>query len=192
MTRIEQIDVDGFKGLTDTSLEFGGINVITGRNNTGKTSVLEAIELGLDPERLERYGVQVDNLINVRGQKCDIELSHSSGQCSLSVEFAPAEEALDNVIEAFVRAASSFGSHQGVPEDMELSKAIERVLRTELADAETGEVPEIERNVLYVSYNGGSFQLFNVNRQISPLFENRIKRIQASLESKIDLNKVLE
>lgn len=186
MTRIEKIDVDGFKGLTDTSLEFGGINVITGRNNTGKTSLQEAIGLGLDPERLEGYGDQVDDLINIHSESYDIDLLLSNSQYSLSVKFTPPEEALEHAIDALAMLFSS-GTLWGVPEDMELSKATERALRTELSNAKTEEVPNIKRYVLHILYNDEVFRLFNIER-LSPLISDRHNKIKESLQSEIEFD----
>lgn len=39
MNRFERIEVSGFKGLTSIDFAPGDINLITGRNNIGKTSM---------------------------------------------------------------------------------------------------------------------------------------------------------
>lgn len=184
MTRIEKLDVNGFKGLTDTSLEFGSLNVITGRNNTGKTSLLEAIELGLVPEQLERYGDQVGNLVHVHNDECNIELYLSNNDCLLSFEFAPPEEALEHTIDTIVNVFLSV-PFRGVPKDVELSSTVEWVLRTELGKVEVDDFPNIKHDVLSISYNGESFVLVNIGEQSIQLLLNNEKRIKSSLMSEI-------
>ena len=46
------------------SLEPGGLNIITGRNNAGKTSLLEAIAVLSDPTTLENFGEYTGAIIN--------------------------------------------------------------------------------------------------------------------------------
>ncbi len=191
MTRIEELHVDGFKGLTDTDLEFGRLNVVTGRNNTGKTSLLEAIELGLEPERLEGYGDQVGDLVNVHLDAALIELSLAKGQYSLSLEFASPEEALEHAINALVRTFSSTPL-SFVPEDVDLSDAIERVLRAELANIEAEEVPDIDRHVLNVSYGGVTFRLVIVDGKLTEMLLKREDEIRASLESEFSNSELEE
>ena len=44
--RIPSLSIHRFRSLSDLSIpEFGRVNLITGRNNSGKSSVLEAIRL---------------------------------------------------------------------------------------------------------------------------------------------------
>lgn len=45
MTRLEHVAVEGFKGVEKVAFDPGMVNVVTGRNKSGKTSLLEAIHL---------------------------------------------------------------------------------------------------------------------------------------------------
>ena len=48
--RLEKLHVKNFRGIRDLFLEgFGGINVLLGQNNVGKTSILETIVLSAHP-----------------------------------------------------------------------------------------------------------------------------------------------
>lgn len=42
---IDQLRIDGFRGLTDFKMSLSGTTVLTGMNNVGKTSVLKALQL---------------------------------------------------------------------------------------------------------------------------------------------------
>ena len=43
---IDNLTIRGFRGFRDLTIpEFGKVNLITGKNNTGKSSVLEAIRI---------------------------------------------------------------------------------------------------------------------------------------------------
>jgi putative ATP-dependent endonuclease of the OLD family len=53
--RISQLKINNFRGIAFCNLLLSGHTVLIGDNNTGKSSVLEAIDLVLGPERLSRY-----------------------------------------------------------------------------------------------------------------------------------------
>jgi AAA15 family ATPase/GTPase len=51
-----QIEIDGFRGLRSLNLEgLGCVNVLVGNNNSGKTSVLEAISILCQPQNLSEW-----------------------------------------------------------------------------------------------------------------------------------------
>lgn len=52
--RIARIKIENFRGISNGELLFTGHTVLVGDNNTGKSTVLEAIDLVLGPERLAR------------------------------------------------------------------------------------------------------------------------------------------
>lgn len=60
---IERIEISGFKGISSLEFEPGQLNLITGANNSGKTSLLEAVELAFDPTKVEKYGERVEDLV---------------------------------------------------------------------------------------------------------------------------------
>ena len=48
--RLERLHIKNFRGIKDLSFErFGGVNILLGQNNVGKTSILEAIVLSSAP-----------------------------------------------------------------------------------------------------------------------------------------------
>jgi len=55
--KIIRLKIENFRGIQKAELFFEGDTVLVGDNNTGKSTVLEAIDLVLGPERLSRYPV---------------------------------------------------------------------------------------------------------------------------------------
>lgn len=52
--KIYAVSIDNFRGISSTTLVLPDHAVLIGDNNTGKSSVLEAIDLALGPDRLSR------------------------------------------------------------------------------------------------------------------------------------------
>lgn len=52
--RIARLRIDNFRGIAKGDILFSGHTVLVGDNNTGKSTVLEAIDLVLGPERLSK------------------------------------------------------------------------------------------------------------------------------------------
>lgn len=73
MSRVNSIDITGFKGIESMGLEFENINIITGKNNTGKTSVLEAIDISLNPTHIRGYPQPLNHLINIEKKEVKID-----------------------------------------------------------------------------------------------------------------------
>ena len=55
--RIARLKIENFRGIEKSELFFPGHTVLVGDNNTGKSTIIEAIDLVLGPERLSRYPV---------------------------------------------------------------------------------------------------------------------------------------
>ena len=49
--RIVKLQINNFRGIKEGCLIFPGHTVLVGDNNTGKSTILEAIDLVLGPER---------------------------------------------------------------------------------------------------------------------------------------------
>ena len=55
--KIVQVKVANFRGIAQGTVHFDGHSVLVGDNNAGKSTLLEAIDLVLGPERLSRRPV---------------------------------------------------------------------------------------------------------------------------------------
>jgi putative ATP-dependent endonuclease of OLD family len=52
--RIAEISIKNFRGISEGKLTLPGHAVLIGDNNSGKSSVIEAIDLTLGPDRISR------------------------------------------------------------------------------------------------------------------------------------------
>jgi putative ATP-dependent endonuclease of OLD family len=52
--RIVRVAIENFRGIRAATVELNGTTVLLGDNNTGKSTLLEAIELAIGPDRLAR------------------------------------------------------------------------------------------------------------------------------------------
>jgi AAA15 family ATPase/GTPase len=85
MVTIESISIYGFKAHSETEIPANNINIITGKNNVGKTSVLEAIDLAFRPTKIRRHGKNADTVINFKSNMAEIscQVNGSAGQPDL-------------------------------------------------------------------------------------------------------------
>ena len=65
---IRQIDIEAYRGIQDLSLKnLNSINILTGNNNSGKTSVLELISSLRDPYSILAWtGMILNRVSSVR------------------------------------------------------------------------------------------------------------------------------
>ncbi|MBB3313428.1 putative ATP-dependent endonuclease of OLD family [Rhizobium sp. BK196] len=54
MVRIARVHIENFRGIREAEVHFSGTSVLLGDNNTGKSTVFEAIELAIGADRLAR------------------------------------------------------------------------------------------------------------------------------------------
>ncbi|MEY9415112.1 hypothetical protein ABIF69_001554 [Bradyrhizobium japonicum] len=52
--RVARVHIENFRGIRQALIDFSGTAVLLGDNNTGKSTILEAIELAIGPDRLAR------------------------------------------------------------------------------------------------------------------------------------------
>ena len=55
--RIRQLTIQNFRGIQNGVVDFAGNTLLVGGNNMGKSTVCEALDLVLGPERLYRHPV---------------------------------------------------------------------------------------------------------------------------------------
>ena len=73
---LTRVEVSNFKGIDSLAFEPGQVTVLTGRNNSGKTSLLEAVELAVDPSRVKQYGERVESLIAADAESAEIVVEY--------------------------------------------------------------------------------------------------------------------
>lgn len=55
--RIDRLAIENFRGIKKAALEFNGHTLLIGGNNVGKSTICEALELALGPDRQARFPV---------------------------------------------------------------------------------------------------------------------------------------
>lgn len=68
--KLARLDIQNFRGIQSATIHFSGSAVLVGDNNSGKSTILEAIDLVLGPERVRRIPV-VDEHDFYAGQYID-------------------------------------------------------------------------------------------------------------------------
>jgi putative ATP-dependent endonuclease of OLD family len=53
--KVAQLEIKNFRGISSAKLLFDGHTLLVGMNNVGKSTVCEALELALGPDRLKRF-----------------------------------------------------------------------------------------------------------------------------------------
>lgn len=81
---IQTIRVNGFKGIRDLEFSPSSINIITGKNNAGKTSLLQSIKFAFNPQSIEDWGENIEYLINAKTKNATINCEYTGRQASLS------------------------------------------------------------------------------------------------------------
>ena len=52
--QVSQLSIDNFRGIRKAMLQFSGHTLLIGGNNVGKSTMCEALDLVLGPDRLNR------------------------------------------------------------------------------------------------------------------------------------------
>lgn len=83
MTRVDHLQICGFKAIDEVEVEPNQINIITGRNNTGKTSFLQAIDLLFRPSSISRFYDNLDCVINEDHDSSKLKSNYAVPQLTL-------------------------------------------------------------------------------------------------------------
>jgi AAA15 family ATPase/GTPase len=93
MTDLERIEIEGFKGLERVEIEPTDINLITGRNNTGKTSFLEAVDLACSPTNIRQFNENAKAIVKRGFSEAAIKTETDAKTNGLIIRSASANEA---------------------------------------------------------------------------------------------------
>lgn len=100
--KIESLSVNNFKGLKSIELEPRKINLITGRNNTGKSSLLEAINMLYNPRSITHFGDNYTKLIRENFDSCEISASSEDSKSTLVLEKIEKEEIWEEFVLSYI------------------------------------------------------------------------------------------
>jgi predicted ATP-dependent endonuclease of OLD family len=84
MTRIEHFRISDFKGISEYEFDTGALNIITGRNNTGKTSILESIDIAFNPSDIRMFEENVRYLVNSESTSASINVQYTKDQSTIT------------------------------------------------------------------------------------------------------------
>lgn len=168
MTDLERIEIEGFKGLESISFEPSGINLITGRNNTGKTSLLEAINLLFNPSNIGRFEDGTDRIININQESTYIFGETAESRMEVDIEL-PENEIIEG---CFIRMIpNSFHRRRTISQSFfeqfrteykeqfnELESDIHRILQEEL---DNDFLTKLGEEFVVVTVNGDSYLYFS-------------------------------
>lgn len=107
MTELEHIEIEGFKGLEHVEFEPTDINLITGRNNTGKTSLLEAVDLLFDSSNITEFSDNLDKVVNIEFNQSNIQGEISGEEVELQMRYPNEQEANEYFVKALAMLLSS-------------------------------------------------------------------------------------
>ena len=106
MARLEHVSVEGFKRVEHVAFDPGMVNVVTGRNNSGKTSLLEAVDLACDPTGVERFGGSHASLIRESRDTARVALTTADDERRVAFSVPDESEAEEILWEEFRRRLS--------------------------------------------------------------------------------------
>lgn len=87
MSQLSHLHIRGFKSIEEVEIDPVNINLITGQNNRGKTSLLESIALLDDPEYVKEFEDRINKLINVNQNACSISYKYKKDQHTIYDDF---------------------------------------------------------------------------------------------------------
>ncbi|MBC5793524.1 MAG: ATP-binding protein [Nanohaloarchaea archaeon] len=184
--KINKVSVIGYKGVEDLELEPGRFNLITGRNNTGKTSFLQSLELLYRPTRISGYSRNIDSLINRDYNKATLTGQIDDETEEIILKYIDKKEAKDNLMMASKK--SLFHRNQlevrlndlrdNLDADYEfkvkdvldsIEEAFEDVIQERITEIQES---KIQDNFLVVKVNDRSHIFYNIGA-LQPLFRDR-------------------
>lgn len=189
MTRCTEVKIEGFKGIQSLNVEPTAINIITGRNNTGKTSFLEAIELSFDPGNISNFGGNIDTLVNIECETATIDTELGDNTSSIEI-FEPDERrAREILIDALLQTASKFitwAEERTVADAPELN-AIENDLQTIIEDSiSPSAIEDIRTESAIVSVNGTEYPYLYPGGTAQVLNRNITEKIRERIAERHD------
>ena len=129
--KINEVKISNFKGIDSLNFSPKMINVIVGRNNAGKTSILEAVNTVLSPSFIERnYPRDPASVIHYLSFESDVSLSVSNERNRrLTVRMSRLSP--EEVIEKLLQSA---GNEIGWFKSRSVSDLLSKVLSRDIGD----------------------------------------------------------
>lgn len=206
---LKNYHVRGFKAIEDMSIEPKSINLVTGRNNSGKTSLLESINLCFNPNSISTFDVNASNLINIENELLELEAQYYDVPDQMTIEdFDENKESAegrsvsiepvdpDGVGEWFIDLFEYFSDTSrgtqsgpsGILEEFDsldpddIHESIENTLYETISErAEDIDIDQLQRNFLLVTVDDDTFRLASIDDRLS----NHIRDIQEKTTERV-------
>jgi len=151
--RIQKILINNFKGIDSLEFEPRMINLVIGRNNTGKTSLIESIDMLYNKENIRKYfSKHFSKLINVNSQQSNIIITSEKGETNLKIS-KPDVQTVS--IEFKKELIKNFKKIETIQKGLKLTEDIEKEIDNLLNTLMTGEVlSELSKEVITVTKDG--------------------------------------
>lgn len=196
MTRLTGVTVEGFKGIDRIKFDPGRLNVVTGRNNSGKTSLLEALHLAYEPTSIARFGSNLDTLVNQQYEEAVIGVETTEKDLELRLEQPEVGAVPDILVEAFRQRLER--PQQINLKELEGDSDISREIDVDIAEviAEVSDPDQFEEakgEVIAQVIDGASYPYVHFGPAVGALYRKVRKKVAEIIDEDITLdNSLLE
>jgi energy-coupling factor transporter ATP-binding protein EcfA2 len=173
MPHLEHVSVEGFKKIEELELSAGQFNVVTGRNNSGKTSLLQAIKISSTPEFIEKVetGYQSIPYRTLRSSHLEVSVENGTYETDL---ITPIEKEARNSLSSLISSNwANIICSQSSFEREDLFSDISRSVSTGIERA-TSEYPIqeiVEKRYVIIETDDGVFGYLRPNPEVREAFE---------------------
>lgn len=196
---IENVHVSGFKAIDELEFEPGQITLVTGPNNSGKTSLLEAIRLGINPRAIGEHGEYPAKLIRTGETEASIHLM-KRGTGGLKVVLSvPDEERCVNEVVAHLqqtvatpkRLATLIPRFEEDSESLsasELARAFNQSIQSSFSDHREEAVRIAKQRVVKIESTKGDFVHVTTNGIGSAMSDELKQTIQSGMSADLGID----
>lgn len=219
MTHIDHLRIKGFKTVEQLEVDPSQINIITGRNNSGKTSVLESLDILFNPVNISKYGPNANNLINAKRNSCSISGTYSQAQTTIQEwqsegksnqqrEVGLREPRRQETVEIFYEVLQEIldlneeyplgpfiSSVQAQSVEISgLEELLRETLRETVSNLSTQEIAEsgASNNIVIIEINGETYPLIYLGQFYDELRDELTKRSITNLNQKEEITDLKE
>ena len=170
MGYITRVNISGFKAIESGEFDPGGINIITGPNNSGKTSLLESILLCLDPHSMHRYTNNISSLVRKGSDTSTIQIKTGSGDREVKLYCPDTDETLSissDLIKNRINNKQIIERVGGPYEETEFEElliSIKEVINRYMNSLADEDIAELRDAMLIVELDGIEYPYINTRR----------------------------
>ncbi|WP_135853756.1 ATP-binding protein [Halorussus salinus] len=196
MTELEYVEIEGFKGLEYVEFEPTDINLITGRNNTGKTSFLEAVDLLFTPKRITDFGDNLGHVINNRYETGNLGAETRASDIEISLEHPSPSEARKYFSEVVLEKVEYNLQFNSPPfddaEETGLKDEIDEIVQRSVEKQLTQEsIAELREEILVLSISGSKFPYLLGGDQSKAILKTAWEEVRKNLGQREELDSIL-